>query len=89
MHNGKADQPPQAVAKGPPVGLVVTPWNSSANPSAVTAAVPEAARAVLKAAYASHSISFGPGVRLFARRYEADLLLPPEAPEELLITLVT
>ena len=49
----------------------------------------EAARAVLKAAYASHSISFGPGVRLFARRYEADLLLPPEAPEELLITLVT
>jgi len=26
---------------------------------------------------------------LFARRYEADFLLPPEAPEELLETLVT
>ena len=49
----------------------------------------EAARAVLKAAYASHTISFGPGVRLFARRYEADFLLPPEAPEELLETLIT
>jgi len=28
-------------------------------------------------------------VRLFARRYEADFLLPPEAPEELLETLIT
>ena len=49
----------------------------------------EAARAVLPAAYASHTISFGPGGRLFARRYEADFLLPPEAPEELLETLIT
>ena len=49
----------------------------------------DAARAILKAAYASHCISFGPGVRLFARRYEADFLLPPEAPEELLETLIT
>ncbi len=49
----------------------------------------EAARAVLKAAYASHTISFGPGIRLFARRYERDFLLPPEAPEELLETLIT
>jgi len=43
-----------------------------------------AGRAVLQAAYASHAIAFAPGVRLFAKRYEGDLLLPPAAPGELL-----